>query len=66
MLVRGQQGERDRQIEPCAVLATLDGREVHELTSWPKVEAGVRDGRADALPRLDERTVRLTDHREAR
>ena len=66
LLRRGEQRERDGQIEAGALLAQLGRREVHGDSPLREVQLRGCDPRADALPRLLARPVGEADDREAR
>ena len=64
LLGRGQQPERDGEVEARAGLADVRGREVHRDALLRKLERRVENGRAHALARLANGAVRQSDERE--
>jgi hypothetical protein len=63
--VRGEDANRDREVESGAGLLDIGGCEVHRHAHRRERNATVGDRGADALPRLANGGVRKTDHDEA-
>jgi hypothetical protein len=62
--LRGENAERDRQIEGRAGLAHVGWRQIHRDAMRRELEAGISDRASHALPALADARVRQTDHRE--
>ena len=62
--LRGQDAERNRQVERCTGLAHVGRRQVHGDAVRRELEAGVPDRAAHAVAALAHAGVRQADHRE--
>ena len=63
--LRGQDAERDRQIERRAHFAHIGRRQVHGDAMRGKLEAGIADGAPDAVAAFANARVGQADHLEA-
>ena len=63
--LRGQDAERDRQIERRAHFAHIGRRQVHGDAMRGKLEAGIADGAPDAVAAFAHARVGQADHLEA-
>src|SRR5215207_8488009 len=63
---RGEEADRDRQVEARPRLAHVRGGEVDRQPLLRELQPGVEERRADALTRLAERAVRQPDEHERR
>ena len=63
--LRGQDAERDRQVEGRAHFAHIGRRQVDGDAVRGKLEAGIADGAADAVAAFAHARVGQADHREA-
>src|SRR5260370_37825725 len=63
-LLRERDGDRDREVEPAALLAHLRRREVHSQPLARKIQAAVLDRRPDPLTRFLDRGCGQADEKE--
>ena len=64
--LRGENAERDRQIEGRTRFAHVGGREVHRDAMRGKLEPGIADGASHAVAALTHARIGQADHGEAR